>query len=366
MFRLLAALTSNLGLACLAQAQGNAVDLHIAGAHSSEAFSIAVTNSGQVRLSGVVTEPQFTFGNPGFWNASTASFTSVMPAGHQSGSLLGSDAQSQVGIMFASGSGFAGLWYGTPQSYVNLHPQGWHSSRARAVSGGMQVGYFSAGPLAGGPRAALWRGSAASMVDLHPPGQLWSEALATDGELQGGRVADPAPGSIYAALWNGTAESFINMDPPGSGGSEILGMAPGVQVGFAYYPGMLNRRATVWMGTPESAVNVNPPGSVWSELFGTTGTAHVGVAYFGGFASAALWPDTSPDNVIDLHTLLPPGYGPGRATGIVEHDGMYYISGFASWSSREHAMLWIVPIPAPASALVLVAALFMQRRRRAG
>jgi hypothetical protein len=283
----------------------------------------------------------------------------MMPFSYESAQFRGTIGHAHIGTVFHDFTSSAGYW--ANGTFVNLHPQGMHGSEGWGISGGQQVGFVMP-VLWGNARATLWHGTAESRVDLHPPQYQSSEAAATDGVNQGG-IVYTSVGGILAGMWSGSAASFVNMNPPGARGSEIRGMVPGVQVGFAYYPGLLNPRATVWQGTPESAVNINPVGSAWSELRATTGTVHVGGAWWSPGPSAALWLDTSPDNVINLASLLPPGYGSSFATGIVEHEGIYYISGFASYQSRNHAILWVVPAPGT-GVLLAAAGVWALRRRR--
>jgi hypothetical protein len=345
--------------ASICRAQSFAIDLNPAGSARSQANAIAVNSVHGVRLGGW--REIGSYGDPVLWSGSTLGMSSLMPVGFESSQVLGMSIESQVGVIFANHSAYAALWHGSSSSFVSLHPGGWHASQAMAVREGQQVGFIEQ-VVWGNSRAVLWHGSAESMVNLHPPQFERSQAFATDGVHQGG-VFHPFGAGIYAAMWSGTAESFVNMSPPNSGGSEIHGMVPGVQVGFAYYHGMLNRRATVWYGTPESAVNINPVGTAGSALSATTGTVHVGGAWWGAGPSAALWLDTSPDNVINLASLLPPGYGGSFATGIVEQEGVYYISGYASYQSRNHAILWVVPAPGT-GVLLAAAGVWALRRRR--
>ena len=57
----------------------------------------------------------------------------------------------------------AGLWHGTPESFVDLNPAGFSGSAAYATDGTYQVGYAS-GP--GQIRAGLWQGTPDSWVNL--------------------------------------------------------------------------------------------------------------------------------------------------------------------------------------------------------
>lgn len=63
-----------------------------------------------------------------------------------------------------------GVWSGTAQSYVDLHPSGFTESWAYGTNGKQQVGY-GYGTLTGGSNnALLGSGTAQSCVDLNPSG----------------------------------------------------------------------------------------------------------------------------------------------------------------------------------------------------
>jgi hypothetical protein len=293
------------------------------------------------------------------WAGTATSWSGLAP----SGSVYGMQGDRQVGRAVI-GSGHASLWFGTPESRIDLHPAtGAIGSEAAAISGNQQVGNFT--PPVGGAHAALWFGSAASMVDLHPAGMASSRALATDGALQGGRFALPS-GTRHAALWAGSAASFINMNPTGAISSAIEGMVPGEQVGFANFGS--GNRAMLWRGTPQSAISLHPEGVAGvSGLYATVGSAQVGWAntYQYGL-TAGIWFGTA-ESFIPLAPYLPPGYGSSSATSIAELNGTYYIGGYAyriGTLDRE-AFLWVGQVPAPGAGAVLLGAgvLSMKRRR---
>jgi hypothetical protein len=58
----------------------------------------------------------------------------------------------------------AGLWSGTAESFIDLHPEGYTSSELYAVYDRRQVGQVNLGDYA---HAAVWSGSSNSMIDLH-------------------------------------------------------------------------------------------------------------------------------------------------------------------------------------------------------
>lgn len=341
-----------------AQAQWQAIPLHPSGFSRSQAMAVSAGGQGGYAFGSAYT--------PILWNGSTSGYTNLLPAGATTGYVGGMNGQYQVGYASFQGEFHAALWSGTAASFVDLHPAGALGSEANAIVGGQQVGAAYIGTLSS--RAALWSGSASSFVDLHPTGAIWSTALATDGVNQGGRVALPVPppqgSTLHAALWSGTASSFVDLNPAGARESIVYGMAPGVQVGYAYLSGFSNPHAALWLGTASSFMDLNPPGAGRSELNGTNGTIHVGAAWFGALSSATVWLDSTPNNIVNLHSLLPPGYALSRATGIYEDKGQIYISGFALVAGGSYeAFLW-TNVPSPGAATILLIGLVRLARRR--
>ena len=212
-------------------------------------------------------------------------------------------------------------------------------------------------------RAALWSGSAASHIDLHPSG-VWvnSFAYATDGTMQGGAAYSSTTG-YEALLWNGSAQSVINLTPAIEVMGQVAAMAPGQQVGYWQQVGS-NMRAAMWSGTAESLVDMNPPGAGLSRLYATSGSAQVGYANHSAYGSTAgIWFGT-PESFVPLAPFMPPGYTQSVATGVSEHNGLFYVTGHASGPAGQHAFLSI-GIPAPGtSGMLAIAGIFAARRRR--
>ncbi len=79
----------------------------------------------------------------------------------------------QVGLRWTRKGSAAALWHGSPDSFVDLTPEGHESAHASGCVRGHQVGHVQvkantmsdAGSMA--TRAALWRGQAVTFVDLH-------------------------------------------------------------------------------------------------------------------------------------------------------------------------------------------------------
>ncbi len=281
----------------------------------------------------------FSAGKPVLWHSSSRQWINLAPGLYEDGFVSGMYADRQVGQL----DGHASLWYGTPESRIDLHPAWAEGSVAHAVWGDEQVGYayLGAGNTA---RAALWRGSVATYVNLHPTGAVRSEAKALAAGQQGGVVEYPYPGGgtiPHAALWSGTPESFVDLTPPGAWASALHGMWPGQQVGGAGWAGGGNY-AGYWTGTPGSFVSLTPLGVVGVGAWATCGSAQAGVANLGTW-SAVVWFGTA-ESMVNLHAFLPPGqYVQSEARAVALHNGRYHVAGFAYnyLSGDDEAWLWV-------------------------
>jgi hypothetical protein len=189
--------------------------------------------------------------------------------------------------------------------------------------------------------AGLWRGTPESFVDLHPSAAVQSSAGPTDGTYQGGYV-EWVSLSRRAAIWNGTPESVVDL----SGGREsiVTGMAPGTQVGWAQFSGGASH-ACVWRGTPESFTDFTPAGTTLpSEFHATTGRVHVGLGFIGPspLARAAINFGT-PESWVDLHQFLPAQYGSfSSATSVCQDGDTIFVAGWAEGQTGFHeAVLWV-------------------------
>lgn len=303
-------------------------------------YSSSVAAAGRAYQAGYLDLPGVL---PVLWEGSAESFIDLTPAGWGGGQAYGADNYFQVGQVLGLNASAAALWSGTADSFINLSPGGVYlGGRADAVCGGQQVGSVNHGP-SNNKHACLWHGSAASFVDLHPPtGVRWSEALATDGTLQGGYGLFE-PGWSQAILWHGTAESFVNMSPPGTA-SRIRSMAAGVQAGYATFLG--SDHAALWRGTPQSFVDLHPPGARNSKLYATTGTLHGGYVSFTGSGEACLWLSDDPEDLVNLHVYLGPGWFGTVVNCISIHQGRIYAGGSGARNGENaQAILWIGRLP---------------------
>lgn len=179
------------------------------------------------------------------------------------GSTFGSAAVATDGT-FQGGAvdGTAGIWSGTPGSFVNLSPSGW-GGVVRSIANGVQVGY---GSLNGDMQALLWKGSASSMVNLTPTsvGSV-AEALGVSHGQVVGCVIPENSLQTHAALWTGqTAASFIDLDL-GASSSRLLATNGTQQVGYyTLQPIMFgvnpqDFHPAVWNGTAPHAEDLPLP-----------------------------------------------------------------------------------------------------------
>ena len=99
----------------------------------------------------------------------------------------------------------AGIWFGTPESFVDLNPAGATFSLANATIDTMQAGYAIIDSF---HRAILWFGAADNYIDLQLElGSQYRDSEAssvwTDGNtiLVAGRASD-WPGNVHQMLWS--------------------------------------------------------------------------------------------------------------------------------------------------------------------
>jgi hypothetical protein len=209
------------------------------------------------------------------------------------------------------------VWTRTPDDLraLELHPEGWQKSFARACGDGEQVGYGYVKFVKDPSKALLWSGSRESMIVLTGPDP--SVDASASGVAQGIQVGKFG-GSIRqrACLWRGSSESYVDMHPSTAElmGSEALGIGDGQQVGHVWGEDSL-QMAAVWSGSPDSYLNLAPHGFVRSTAWRCSRGFQVGWAALndrGMSAHAILW-GGSADDYVDLQLSLPEPWNVSQA-----------------------------------------------------
>jgi hypothetical protein len=289
------------------------------------------------------------------WVGNSLSPTDLQPSGWNYSRADDTDGTRQVGAVWSptvpSSYGiFAALWSGTAQSFVPLCSYPYcGNSEAFAIGGDQQVGYtddsFTCGEC-GITRiihAALWRGSPQSYVDLHPnPTNTDDESRAfdTDGVQQVGYKYFAGSSRPYRALlWSGTPQSAVDLSPANFAVTFAYAVKNGVQVGTGqnYDQGTLTMpRSLVWRGTAQSVVDLG-----FGVPRDTNGAQHVGTAPVGYSNHAFRWDGTTGTGA-DLHNLLPAGVYVN--SGAEEIDEAGNIIGWAQRADTYYleAVLWHV------------------------
>lgn len=283
------------------------------------------------------------------WHDSTANPVKVGLGAFKVMMLFDTDGTTRVGRALADTTGtspepwHAILTQGAAATVTDLHPAGYYSSEADAVEGGTQVGWGT--PTKEGQNQPLmWHGSAASVVDLLPAGAYSGKAQAILGGVEAGQVRFSEATKGHAGTWHGTADSFTDLHPAGYQSSAIYGMSATDMVGAVVPDGVVNdpnqppvAHAFRWAGNART--DLNPAGAFASWANATNGSVQVGYyspdRFDGGLGRACLWRGTA-SSFVDLHALLPAGYGHSRAMTI---DGKI-ISGWASDADYTH----VVPV----------------------
>jgi len=305
------------------------------------------------------------------WPNPSESFINLHPSGFGSSRAFDIYGSTQVGDGFFTGQNYhALLWHGSAESVVDLHPQGFHSSTANAVTEKTQAG---AGKLVnnGAYHALLWYGTAESVIDLHVTDYSATYIWDAVGEGQVGWGAfGPAnfPEYYHALLWRGTAESVIDLHPTGYITTFANGGGESVQVGYGIHetmPGISH--ALLWQGTAESVVDLHP-----AEFRSTNAEAAAGIWQVGrGYQPdnsrprALAWMGTA-ESVIDLHSLLEDQTGLAFSQSLaVDVDRNGNVVGWGDSASGRYAIRWTL-VPEPTTLLLAAIACLVDctRKRR--
>lgn len=282
------------------------------------------------------------------WFPPMGNVIDLQPDSFSASGANATDGHHEAGAVYTDGNAqHAGLWSGTADSAVDLHPTlltGFDQSLAFGVGAGQQVGEGIGSVTSGMMHALLWNGTAASAVDLNPPGFTSSIAYGTDGEQQvGGGVTATYPS--HALLWDATANSAVDLHNdslPGFFNSSVAyGVGGGQQVGYLFRTVPSEYHAAVWGGTAASAVDLNPSDAKTSIAYAADGHIQVGNTtslppVF--FSHARLWKGTA-DSAVDLHDFLPDNLVNSTAYSIDAAGNIYGVA-YES-DGTPHAVEWL-------------------------
>ncbi len=306
----------------------------------------------------------------GLWTSfDPNSAVDLNPANSTQSAIASSTGTQHAGSAWIGGVQAAGIWNGNAaSSFVQLVASGYQYSWVGDTDGVHQVG--SGTTTAGESRALMWSGAAASLTVLNPPGSVGAGARAQAAGRQAGWAEFPPTYTDHrAGFWTGTAASWTLLGAPaGFGDSELNGISPDgqTQVGWAVGSTGVNW-AAIWRSTPESFVSLHPIGRLGSSILHTDGVFEAGwtIPAFGTGMRAALW-QGSAASFFDLSMVLPAAYTISEATGVHSTSADVWVSGYAyrPGSNQWDAIVWHNTIPAPASALVVLAAAALRRRSR--
>ena len=121
----------------------------------------------------------------------------------------------------------------------------------------------------------------------------------------------------------------------------------------------------MWSGTAASWMSLHPAGTFGSVIRAMNESHQVGEVNVGVDWHASVWSGTSA-SWTDLHAFLPAGFTSSRATGVSSDSFYTYVSGYGynDLTQREEALVWMSPVPEPASIAVLgLGAIAVIRRR---
>lgn len=300
------------------------------------------------------TNPTYDYEHALLWDGTTNGVVDLHPGGFATSGALATDGTRQVGsgtLGFGVGGSYhALLWSGTAASAVDLHPQGFVSSIAYDLSGNQQVGYgYYYGPI-GEPyshriHALLWNGTADSYVDLNPSGFFSSRATGTNGAQQSGWGNLEATSSVsHALLWSGSAAGAVDLHPSGFTSSMAFGIGGTQQVGSGSLANN-SSHALLWNGSAASAVDLSDGLYKFSTAYDTNGMQQVGNGSItGGDSHAVVWSGTA-DSAVDLGQFIDIDFICDSWARNIDANGN--IAGTATdITGRVHSILW-VPIPDP-------------------
>lgn len=234
--------------------------------HPPQYFETLLEGSDGATQAGTVKPDQFSeIRHAMYWQGTAASAVDLHPAAgpfFDMSNCRDVDGDTQVGQI--SGLAIinvrAAMWHGTAASWTSLHPiPGYVQSGCNAIRGNMQVGFGNGSGTSGSNEALLWLGTPESAVNLNPQGYRYSEAHGCDDvRNQQCGWAEKPPSPPHAMLWSGSAESAVDLNSPGIDQSYAQDVWNHTQVGFGR--GELTEfylRALAWHDTPTSVISLH-------------------------------------------------------------------------------------------------------------
>lgn len=195
----------------------SAISLHPAGMAGSQANAMTATQQGGQIIINTNTR------HAAIWNGSAQNFVDIHPAGSRESNIFGMHGNQQVGVTsLIQGNNHAALWEGTAASFRDMHPFPDGLSRLNGTSGSAQVGYVNSEAIGTGIKAGIWFGTPESFLNLHqflPPGASYSIATCIE-EVNGVyTIGGYARYGIYdqAVAWVGVPSPSVAVILAGAG-----------------------------------------------------------------------------------------------------------------------------------------------------
>ena len=201
----------------------SATSLHPIGAVGSSAVALADGHEG-----GWITVSGGSLYHAALWSGSASSFVD-MNLGFAESQIRGMAAGQQVGWAREAGSSqHAAMWHGSPASWMDMNPPGAGTSVLNASSGSAQVGAANLGGFYGD--AGIWFGTPDSFVNLGsflPSGMFFQSVATSVTELNGvfyvgGYASLASTGDNQAILW-------VGVPAPGASAIALLGLLMGAR-----------------------------------------------------------------------------------------------------------------------------------------
>ncbi len=336
-----------------------------AGQLVAEAAGLAPGGGFVVGSQGLFSAPHATI-----WTSlNPASAVDVNPAAASMSGIAATNGQQHVGSAWIGGIQKAGFWQGTTAQFTSLAPAGYSWTGAYGTDGVHQVG--SGVTTQSQNRALLWSGTAASVKVLNPPTSVgaFAYAMAAGRQVGSARFA-PTYTEDFAGFWSGTASSWTLLSAPAGYSSSVAqAISPDgqTQSGFAVGATGVNW-ACLWHSTADSFTRLHPEGYLGSSVLKADGTYQAGwtIAAYGTGQRAALW-SGSQASFVNLSETLPGSYDTSIANAVASTATDVWVAGYAHLPSTNgwDAIVWHESVPAPGGMMGVLTGLAMLARRRA-